>query len=82
MNAYESLDGLFAAIKDELIEKNLAERLWELFEELLQVVITGIAKSGFVDILEFKNSAEYQYLKELFENSFLNNQLKSLEEAG
>ncbi|WP_407307111.1 transposase [Desulfosporosinus sp. SB140] len=56
VNAYESLDGLFAAIKDDLLEKNLAERLWELFDELLQVVITGIAKSGIVDILEFKNS--------------------------
>jgi len=44
-------------------------------------VITGIAKSGIVDILEFKNSDEYQYLKELFENSFLNNQLKNLEKA-
>ena len=81
VNAYESIDGLFAAIKDELIEKNLAERLWELFEELLQVVITGIAKSGFVDILEFKNSVEYQYLKELFENSFLNNQLQNIEKV-
>ncbi|WP_088225632.1 transposase [Desulfosporosinus sp. FKB] len=81
VNAYESLDGLFAAIKDDLIEKNLAERLWELFDELLQVVITGISKSGIVDILEFKNSAEYLYLKELFENSFLNNQLKNLEKA-
>ncbi|MHB8983733.1 MAG: IS4 family transposase [Carboxydocellales bacterium] len=81
VNSYESLDGLFAAIKDELVEKNLAERLWELFEELLQVVIDGIAKSSFVDILEFKNSDEYQYLKELFENSFLNNQLRNLEKA-
>lgn len=81
VNAYESLDGLFAAIKDDLLEKNLAERLWELFDELLQVVITGISKSGIVDILEFKNSAEYLYLKELFENSFLNNQLKNLERA-
>jgi len=82
VNAYESLDGLFAEIKDELIEKNLAERLWEIFEELLQVVINGIAKSGFVDILEFKNSEEYRYLKELFENSFLHNQLKDVERAG
>lgn len=81
VNSYESLDGLFAAIRDELIEKNVAEILWELFEELLQVVIDGIAKSGFVNILEFKNSDEYQYLKELFENSFLNNQLKNLEKA-
>ena len=80
-NAYESLDGLFAVIKDDLIEKNIAERLWELFDELLQVVITGIAKSGIVDILEFKNSVEYQYLRELFEDSFLNKQLKNLDIA-
>lgn len=81
VNAYESLDGLFATIKDDLIEKNMAERLWEMFDELLQVVIDGIAKSGIIDILEFKNSVEYQYLKELFENSFLNNQLKDVEKA-
>ena len=81
VNDYESLDGLFAEIKDELIEKNVAERLWELFDDLLQVVITSIAKSGLVDILEFRNSDEYGYLKELFENSFLTNQLKALENA-
>ena len=82
VNAYESLDGLFAEIKDDLIEKNVAERLWELFDDLLQVVITSIAKSGLVNILEFKDSVEYKYLKELFEDSFLNNQLKALEKAG
>lgn len=82
VNAYESLDGLFVEIKDELIEKNLAERLWELFEDLLQVVIASIAKSGLVNVLEFKNSVEYQYIKELFENSFLTNQLKSIETVG
>ena len=82
VNDYESLDGLFAEIRDELIEKNVAERLWELFDELLQVVISSIAKSGLLDILEFRNSVEYEYLKELFENSFLTNQLKDLEKAG
>ncbi len=81
VNAYESLDKLFAKIKDELVEKNVAERLWELFDDLLQVVINSIAKSGLVDILEFRNSVEYSYLKELFENSFLTNQLKALENA-
>ena len=55
VNDYESLDGLFAEIKDELIEKNVAERLWELFDELLQVVVSSIAKSGLLDILEFRN---------------------------
>jgi len=75
------MGGLFAEIKDDILEKNVAERLWELFDDLLQVVITSIAKSGLVDILEFRNSDEYEYLKELFENSFLNNQLKALEKA-
>ena len=82
VNDYDSLDGLFIEIKDDLIKKNVAERLWALFDDLLQVIITSIAKSGSVDILEFRNSLEYEYLKELFENSFLSNQLKDLEKAG
>jgi len=81
VNDYESLGGLFKVINNELIEKNLAERLWELFEELLQVVISAIAESGVVDILEFRTSAEYQYLKDLFDDSFLKNQLKNLDKA-
>lgn len=75
MNAYETIGGLFEFIKDDLCEKNLAQRLWELFDELLQVVINVIAKSGSVDISAFKNSHEYLYLKELFETSFLSNQM-------
>jgi hypothetical protein len=54
----------------------MAERLWELFEELLKVIITVIAEAGVIDIPEFRKSEEFQYLKELFEDSFLNNQLK------
>lgn len=75
VNDYETLGGLFEHVKDEMIEKNLAERLWDMFEELLQVVITAIAESGTVDIKEFKNSPEYQFLRELFEDSFLGKQL-------
>lgn len=75
INDYETLGGLFEHVKDEMIERNLAERLWDLFEELLQVVITAIAETGSVDIKAFKNSPEYQYLRELFEHSFLGNQL-------
>lgn len=75
INAYESLGGLFECIKDELMEKNVAQKLWELFEELLEVVITAISESDTIDIIEFKNSSEYQYLKELFEASFLGTQL-------
>jgi hypothetical protein len=62
-------------IKNDVCEKNIAQRLWELFDELLQVVIDTIAKSGSVDIGAFRNSPEYLYIKELFESSFLNNQM-------
>ena len=75
INAYETLGELFSVIKDELCEKNLAQRIWELFDELLQVVINAITKSGTVDIKRFKQSREYQYLKGLFETSFLSNQI-------
>lgn len=32
INDYETLGGLFEEIKDQLVEKNIAERLWALFE--------------------------------------------------
>jgi len=75
MNAYETIGGLFERIKDELCEKNIAQRLWELFDELSQVVIDVIAKNGSVDISAFRNSPEYLYIKELFETLFLSKQM-------
>ena len=75
MNDYETLGGLFADIKDEMVERNMAERLWNLFEELLDVVITAMTESGVVDIKVFKTSPEYVYIKELFDDSFLGKQL-------
>ena len=42
--AYQSLGVLFEGMVDEWVEKNLAQRLWALFEELLQVVMTSIAE--------------------------------------
>lgn len=82
LNDYESLGGLFQEIKDDLVEKNLAERLWEMFEELLQIILTEMQSHGFVDLLEFSNSVEYLYIRELFEQSFLSNQFIMLENAG
>lgn len=71
MNDYETLSGLFEEIKDQFVEKNIAEHLWSLFEELLDVVITTMTESGAVDIQAFKTSLEYVHIRELFENSFL-----------
>jgi len=81
INAYETLGGLFEYIKDEMLEKNLAQRLWELFDELLQLVIDVVSKSGKVDISSFRGVPEYQYLKDLFESSFLCNQIIDVNNA-
>ncbi|GGB53150.1 hypothetical protein GCM10011409_33400 [Lentibacillus populi] len=50
------------------------EQLWDMFDELLNAVITAISESGTIDIRFFKISPEYAYLEEPFEASFLGNQ--------
>jgi hypothetical protein len=75
INDYETLGGLFADMKDEMTQKNIAEQLWGMFDELLDIVISAISESGSIDIKTFKKSPEYKYLEELFESSFLGNQL-------
>jgi hypothetical protein len=77
-NAYDSVGRLFELMGEEILEKTLAQRLWELFDELLQVVIDSISESGSVDICSFKGSPEYVYVKELFESSFLNYQMSEV----
>lgn len=78
---YETLGGLFLDVADDICEKNLAERLWELFEELLLTVVKLISESGVLDLTLFTDSPEYQYLKSLFEESFLSKQIRRLDSA-
>lgn len=75
VNDYELLGGLFEEIKNDMVEKNLAERLWEMLEELMEIVIVAISESGVVDLKSLQESEEYAYIKDLFEASFLGNQL-------
>ena len=81
IEAYQSLGALFEGIVAELVEKNLAQRLWALFEELLQVVLTSIAESGTVDLAQFQRSPEYATLKALFAESFLGDQLQAFNQS-
>jgi len=81
INDYESLGGLFESVNEELMEKNVAQKLWELFDELLQVVIDALTDSGTIDLHAFKESPEYHDVKRLFEDSFLCNQLISVEKV-
>jgi hypothetical protein len=82
VDAYESLGLLFEGIVAELREKNVAERLWALFEDLLQAVLSSVAESGPMDLQQFQQSPQYAALKERFEKSFLGNPLRSLDMAG
>lgn len=81
VNDYETLGTLFELIKDDMCKKTIAQNIWELFDELLTVVIKAIAESGVVDILSFKSSPEYEYLKGIFEESFLANQILGISNA-
>ena len=81
VHAYASLGALCEGIVAELVEKNLAQRLWELFEELLQGVILSIAESGSVDLAQFQRSPEYAALKALFAESFLGDQLQAFNKS-
>ena len=51
------------------------------FDDLLQVAISAIAESGVIDITLFKKSPEYQYIKSIFEESFLSNQIFSFNKS-
>ena len=47
---YASLQGLFENFKNELYVKTLAERIWELFDDLLELIINQISEHCIVDI--------------------------------
>ena len=81
VNDYETLGTLFEFIKDDMCKKTVAQNIWELFDELLTVVIIAIAESGIVDILSFKNSPKYEYLRDIFEESFWANQILGISDA-
>ena len=76
VHAYAPLGALFEGMA-ERVEKNLAERLWALFEELLDAVVHAIAESGAVDLSQFRRSPEYAALKTLFEESFSRSSITS-----
>jgi len=79
MGSYETMGELFRLTQQDICEKNLAERLWDLFEELLAFIIEVIASHGVMDITMLRQSEEYRYVKEVFASSFLFNQLASLD---
>ena len=78
MGDYETLGELFRITQQDICEKNLAERLWMLFEELLLFIINAISENGPMDVTMLTQSEEYNYVKELFASSFIFGQMQSV----
>jgi len=81
VNDYETIGVLFEVIKNEICEKNIAQRLWQLFDELLQVIVSSITKLAPFNISRFRDSQEYLFVKSLFERSFLAYQIMGINKA-
>ncbi|MCL1873309.1 MAG: transposase [Clostridiales bacterium] len=81
VGSYETMGELFRQAHQDICEKTLAERLWELFEELLEFLIDIIASHGPMDITLLKQSEEYRYVKEVFASSFLFEQIAALDKS-
>jgi IS4 transposase len=77
-DSYETLGELFRLTQQDICEKNMAEKLWALFEEMLALMIDAISAHGAMDITSFKQSQEYSFIREIFESSFLFSQLKTV----
>jgi hypothetical protein len=78
---YSSVGEALLFVQQDVCEKNLAERLFELFESLLELAITTITENGVMDISYFKTSAEYKYIMEIFASSFLFDQMISIDKS-
>jgi hypothetical protein len=76
---YTTLGDAVLTLQQDVCQKNLAERLFELFEELLQLAIAAIAENGALDITLFKASAEYRHISEIFKSSFLFDQMDAVD---
>jgi len=81
VGSYKTMGELFRLTQQDICEKNLAERLWALFEELLALIIDIIASNGAMDVTKLKQSEEYRYVKEVFASSFLFEQMAFLEKS-
>lgn len=81
VGSYETMGELFRFMQQDVCEKNLAERLWILFEELLAFIIDTISSHGPMDITALKQSQEYCYVREIFASSFLFEQIDSVNKA-
>jgi len=81
VDSYETMGELFRLTQQDVCEKNLAEKLWALFEELLTFIIDVISSHGAMDITMLKQSEEYRYVKEIFASSFLFEQIGSVDKS-
>jgi hypothetical protein len=76
--SYTTVGELFRLVGEDLTEKNLAERLWALFEELLQLILDKIGFKQDLELNKLLQTPEFLMVKQMFSSSFLSNQLADL----
>jgi hypothetical protein len=69
IEGYETTGAIFEYFNVNINEKTLIQRIWELFDDLLMAVIDNA--NDITDMNSFRDSYEYNYIKKLFENSFI-----------
>jgi hypothetical protein len=74
----ETLGELFRLTGQDLLQKNLAERLFDLFQDLLGLVVESISAKGSMDVSLLMNCEEYQYIFNILESSSLYRQVDSV----
>ena len=67
---YESKGGLFANVKEGIIQSRLNERLWGLFIELLRIIELLFDGVDEIEILEriLNDEKAYSIIEKLFKN--------------
>ena len=76
---YATLGDVLSLLHEDACKKNLAERLFELFEDLLDLAVASISEHGTADIGLIKQSQEYRDIMGVFASSFLFEQLASVD---
>ena len=78
VDSYESIGELYDFVCGDIKKKTLAEKLWELFEDVLEASFNNASFKGDLELRSFKNIQAYMAIKGLFSASFLSNELEVL----
>lgn len=76
---YTTVGRLFEYLADELQEKSVAEKLWDLFKDLLEIILENfsIEYGMLINYKDLIKSNVFSYVEEKFKNSFISPLIES-----